>query len=216
MAVRKKESEVVVVEKKDIKIKKLPLRIIGDSPLIVHAWDEKAVRQMLDKQMKKAPESKAAKNPFSDFINSLYWLCGKPAEMTEEAFEKSVKKGAKFGFPSIGLKEAAASAGYRAKMTKDKVSTYAAFHIDEDFLVIEGVPNMRQDMVRLQMGVADVRFRGEFREWSSKFVIRYNSAVISPDIIIGLINLAGFSVGLGEWRPDKGGRYGMFHVDTAA
>jgi hypothetical protein len=212
MAVRKSEAETITL--KEIKIDHFPLRIVGDSPLIIHAWDEKAVRQMLEKQMKKTATEKGAKNPFADFVNSLYWLCGKPEEMSEEAFEEAVGKGAKFGFPSIGLKEAAACAGYRAKMTKDKVSTYAAFHIDEEFLVIEGVPTMRQDMVRLQTGVSDVRFRGEFREWSASFIVKYNTAVISPEIITNLINLAGFSVGLGEWRPDKGGRYGMFHVAT--
>jgi len=211
MPVKKNEE---AIELKEIKIERFPLRIVGNSPLIVHAWDEKAVRQMLEKQMKKASAGKEAKNPVADFINSLYWLSGKPAEMTEEAVEEAIKNGAKFGFPSIGLKEAAACAGYRAKMTKDKVSTYAAFHIDEEFLVIEGKPSMRQDMVRLQTGVSDVRFRGEFREWSSKFVVKYNSTVISPEIIINLINLAGFSVGIGEWRPDKGGRNGMFSVSN--
>lgn len=213
MPVKKSEE---AIELKEIKIVNFPLRIVGDSPLIVHAWDEKAVRQMLDKQMKKAAIGKEAKNPVADFINSLYWLCGKPEDMTEGAFEKAVKKGAKFGFPSIGLKEAAACAGYRAKVTRDKVSVYASFHIDAEYLVIEGVPNMRQDMVRLQTGVSDVRFRGEFKEWQSSFVVKYNANITSPEIIINLINLAGFSVGLGEWRPDRGGRNGMFHVENAA
>jgi hypothetical protein len=209
MAVKKTEE---MVELKEIRIERFPLRIVGESPLIILAWDEKSVRMMLDKQMKKASTGKEAKNPVADFIHSLYWLSGKPEEMTEKAFNEAVKDGAKFGFPSIGLKEAAACAGYRAKVTKDKVSVYAAFHIDAEYLVIEGKPTMRQDMVHLQTGVSDVRFRGEFKDWASSFVIKYNASVISPEIIINLINLAGFSVGLGEWRPDKGGRFGMFAV----
>lgn len=32
------------------------LHVVGDSPLIVHAWSEKAKRMMLEKQMKKAAE----------------------------------------------------------------------------------------------------------------------------------------------------------------
>lgn len=210
MAVKKNTEETV--ELKEIKIDTFPLKIVGNSPLIVHAWDEKAVRQMLEKQMKKATVGREAKNPFADFINSLYWLSGKPEEMTEEAFEKAIKKGAKFGFPSVGLKEAAACAGFRAGITKNKVSVYASFHIDDEYIVIDGVPTMRQDMVKLQTGVPDVRFRAEFREWSSTFKIKYNKMVISPEIIVNLINHAGFSVGLGEWRPDKGGRYGMFSI----
>ena len=209
MAVKKTEE---VIELKEIKIERFSLRIIGNSPLIVHAWDEKAVNMMLSKQMKKATTGKEAKNPFSDFVNSLHWISGKPAEMTEEAFEKALKKGAKFGFPSIGIKESIVCAGYRSKMSKDKVSLYGSFHIDEEYIVIDGVPSMRQDMVRIANGISDVRFRGEFKEWSSKFIIKYNTATISPEIIINMVNLAGFAVGLGEWRPDRGGRYGMFSV----
>ena len=33
--------------------------------------------------------------------------------------------------------------------------------------------------------------------------------------IINLINRAGFGVGVGEWRPEKGGEYGRFMVDTS-
>lgn len=209
MALKKSEE---VVELKEIKINQFQVKIVGNSPLIVHAWDEKAINMMLGQQMKKATAGKEAKNPIGDFINSLYWLSGKPEEMTEEAFEEALKKGAKFGFPSIGVKESVVSAGYRSKMSKDKVSLYGSFHIDEEFIVIKGIPNMRQDMVRIGMGTADIRFRGEYKEWSSEFVIKYNEQMISPEIIVNMINIAGFSVGLGEWRPEKGGRSGMFSV----
>ena len=48
----KKEATVVCI--KPIVKKTAKIRIIGDSPLIVHAWSEKAKRMMLEKQMKKA------------------------------------------------------------------------------------------------------------------------------------------------------------------
>jgi len=37
-----------------INIQYVALTIVGDSPLIVHAWDEKTKREMLEKQQKKA------------------------------------------------------------------------------------------------------------------------------------------------------------------
>lgn len=51
------------IELPALKIEQITLMLIGDSPLIVHAWSEKAKKQMLDKQMKKATSGKEAKNP---------------------------------------------------------------------------------------------------------------------------------------------------------
>ena len=89
-----------------------------------------------------------------------------------------------------------------------------AFHIDGDLVEIksEQHPQMRMDMVRIGMGTADVRFRPEFRDWSADVPIRFNEAVISVEQIVNLFNLAGFGVGIGEWRPEKDGQWGMFHV----
>ncbi len=39
-----------------------------------------------------------------------------------------------------------------------------------------------------------------------------NSGAISAEQIANLLNTAGFGVGIGEWRPEKNGSYGRFHV----
>jgi hypothetical protein len=201
------------IEIKPIKIQKATITLEGNSPLIVHAWSQKAKQMLLDAQMKKA-KVKEIRNPYEDFINSLYWITPMPATMDESGFTAAVKKGAKFGFPSKGIKEAAVSAGFRAGVIKNKVSAYAAFHIDNEMVEIAGVPQMRKDMVRLSGigGVADIRFRGEFKEWQAKFEIKFNVAVISAEIIVNLFSLAGFGVGIGEMRVEKGGEFGRFHV----
>lgn len=197
-----------------INIQYLTLRVVGDSPLIIHAWAEKAKREILEKQMKKAKtKGYDIRNPVMEFIDSLYWLEGKPEEYTEVAFQKAIESGtAKFGFPSVGFKAAAVSAGYRGGVTKDKVSMNGAFHIDGDFVEIFGTPIMREDMVKIGMGTADLRYRGEFKEWYSDVKVKYNASVLTPELIANLFNLGGFACGLGEWRPEKGGSFGMFHV----
>jgi len=73
---------------------------------------------------------------------------------------------------------------------------------------------MREDMVRVGMGTADIRFRGEVSDWSIDFIIEYNPTVISCEQILGLLDLAGFSVGIGEWRPQRSGDYGRFKILT--
>ena len=46
--------------------------LVGDTPLITHAWSEKARREMLGKQTKATKGGKEARDPEADFVNSLY------------------------------------------------------------------------------------------------------------------------------------------------
>jgi len=71
---------------------------------------------------------------------------------------------------------------------------------------------MREDMVRVGMGVADIRYRPQFDPWAAKVRIAFNAAAISPEQIANLLDIAGFGVGVGEWRPEKDGSFGRFHV----
>lgn len=176
-----------------LKIEKLSLMLVGDSPLIVHAWSEKAKRQMLDKQMKKATKAKEAKDPKADI---------------EACFYRTETGG--YGFPAIGVKAAMVSAAryVDAKMTVLR----GAFHIDTEMLPVIGEPQGREDMVRVGMGTADIRYRPEFVDWRIPVTIKFNADAISAEQIANLLNVAGFGVGIGEWRPEKNGSYGRFHV----
>lgn len=215
MATTKKTTETIEVSIPAIDIRTATIKVEGDSPLIVHKWSEKAKKEILDKQMKKAKtKGHDVKDPVRDFIDSLYWLEGEPEEKTEDGFAKAIQSGAKFGFPSVAFKAAAVAAGYRSGITPNKVSMNAAFHIDGEFVEINGTPDMREDMVRVGgiSRAADIRYRGEFKEWSATFTVKYNAAVISLEQLANLFNLGGFACGLGEWRPEKGGAFGMFHI----
>lgn len=212
MAIAKKNEAIVIPE---IELATVNIPVIGTSPLIMHKWSEKAKREILDKQMKKAKSTgHEAKDPIVDYVNSMYWLSGEPEIITEETVNEALSSGeARFGFPSTAFKASAVSGAYRAKITKDKVSMNGAFHILGEFVEIEGLPIMREDMVKIGMGTADIRFRGEFPEWSAILPVQYNTGVLSLDQLVNMFNLGGFSVGVGEWRPEKGGSYGMYEVN---
>lgn len=209
-----------VIEIKPIKEERVKIRIVGDTPLIMHAWSEKAKRMMLEAQMGKAKgKKKEAKNPVEDFINSMYWLTDMPEEMTADGYYKAIENGARFGFPVTAIKQAAISAAYRMGWSKDKMSLRGAFFIDGtdgDMVEIHSdVPEMREDMVRVGMGTADIRYRGEFKNWYADFVIRYNTnGQHSLENIINIINAGGYICGIGEWRPEKDGQFGTFHVEA--
>ena len=220
-----KEKEIIEI--RPIEIEKVKMTIVGDSPLIEHAWSVKAKREMLEAQQgKKAGKKKEPKNPAYDFVESLYWLSGKP-EVTnampeseiEEQFCKAVENGATFGFPVTAIKQAAISAAYRMGWSKDKVSLRGAFFIDSDengMVEIQGsVPEIREDMVRVGMGTADIRYRGEFKEWFAEITVSYNkNGQYSLENIVNMINAGGYICGIGEWRPEKDGQNGMYHVEA--
>lgn len=212
----KKTTEILEI--RPIEIQKVNLRIVGDTPLIMHAWSEKAKRMMLEAQMGLAKgKKKEPKNPVEDFIRSMYWLTDMPEEMTEEAFSEAISNGARFGFPVTAFKQAAISAAYRMGWAKDKVSLRGAFFIDGDengmIEIHSDAPKMREDMVKVGMGTADIRYRGEFANWYADMTISYNmNGNYSLENIMNIINAGGYICGVGEWRPEKDGQYGMFHV----
>ena len=212
MATKTTNEQVITIPALDIRT--ATVKIVGDSPLIMHKWSEKAKKEILDKQMKKA-KSKGhdAKDPFADFISSMYWLDGEPENKTPEGFAAALEDGARFGFPSTAVKAAAVAAAYRAGITKNMVSMNGAFHVIGEFVEINGEPVMREDMVKVGMGVADIRYRGEFPEWWSSFTVHYNASVLSLEQLINMINMGGFACGIGEWRAEKGGTFGAFHVE---
>ena len=216
MATKKAATEVIEI--RPIEIKKVTIRIVGDTPLIMHAWSEKAKRMMLEAQMGIAKgKKKEAKNPVDDFIRSMYWLTPMPEDGTMESFEEAISNGARFGFPVTAFKQAAISAAYRMGWAKDKMSMRGAFFIDSDengmIEIHSDTPEMREDMVKVGMGTADIRYRGEFKNWYADLTISYNAnGQYSLENIVNIINAGGYVCGVGEWRPERDGQNGMFHV----
>lgn len=186
----------VKMELPKLQIGTIKIRIVGDSPLICHRWSEKAKKQILDKQMGVATAGREHKNPEQDVHDSLYHL-----------------DGGGYGFPTIGFKNAAVTACTSLGKSITKVQARQAFHVVGELVTIEGEPTPREDMVRVGQGTADIRFRGEFKQWACTLTVRYNTRVLSAEQICNLFNTAGFAVGVGEWRAEKDGSYGLFHVE---
>lgn len=214
----KKEAEIVEI--KPLDIREVKIKIVGDTPLIVHAWSEKAKRMMLEAQMKTTKtKARELRDPFDDFIQSMYWIEGKPEVSTPEAFEQAVKNGAKWGFPVGAIKMAANAAAYRMGWVKNQMGLRGAYFLKSDYgdlAMIEGsIPEMREDMVRVGMGSADLRYRAEFPNWSMNLVLEYNaSGEMTLEQIVNVIQAGGYVCGLGEWRPEKDGSNGRYHIEV--
>lgn len=217
-----KKAETVTIE--PLRIEHRQITIVGDTPLIVHAWSEKAKKEMLEKQQKKTKTSaKAIRDPFAEFMNACYWITEKPKEDTEEAFAKAIQNGAKFGFPVTAIKQAAQSTLYRLGVIPNQMIMRGAFFIKgvgENQLgeiITPYPPECREDMVKIGgiSKTSDLRYRPCFNDWKMVLDIEYNaSSDITWEQIVNGINTAGFMNGIGEWRPEKDGPYGRFHVES--
>lgn len=179
------------------------IEVRGTAPLIVHRWSEKARQMMLDAQQgKKNP--KQPKDPVSDFESTMY------------RFEDGGH-----GFPIMAFKSATVKGGARVfgkavKMTElRQLCTFLADGIGVDGTqlsrLISDEPIMREDMVRVGMGTADIRYRAEYRNWSAVLRIEYVPSVIDLSSVVALVD-AGGTNGIGEWRPEKSGSYGTYEV----
>lgn len=215
MATTKKTTDSVAIEIPQLKMETAIIHVVGDTPLIVHKWSEKAKKEIRDKQMKKATTKKEAKDPVADFIDTLYWLDGEPEEKTEEAFTAAINNGARFGFPATGFKQCAIMGAYRLGADIKTTVAKAAIIIPCEYIEIKGkAVTMREDMVKVGgiSKVADIRYRAQIEDWEADIPVKYVSSVMSLEQVINLFNLGGFACGVGEWRNERNGIFGAFHV----
>jgi hypothetical protein len=194
-----------------IAIKTVIFKIVGDSPLITHQWSEKAKKQIRDKQMGEAQanRNKEPKDPEAEFQAAMYRTDAR-GNLSEDG---------DYAAPTIMFKCAAVDAATQlAGVTK--VFLRGAFHVIGEMVKIQmpndAEPIMREDMVRVGIGGTDLRYRPEYRDWWVELPVRFNTRAMTLPQLIDLFNQAGFSTGVGEWRPQKDGSFGMFHVESVA
>lgn len=198
----------------ELKLKTIEVEIVGTTPYISHSWSEKAKKQMRDKQMGKAKQGKHEdKNPEYDFLESLYWITekpySKPKDVTKNNVDEFVENG-KFGIPSIAFKSALVRAA--TDVGQNMTDMRRLLHVEDELNEIDGTPTLKEDMVTVGRGSADLRYRGYFMEWSTHIQIEFNAALINEENVLNLVNTAGYGVGVGDWRPEKNGQYGRFEI----
>lgn len=223
------EETTIVISTEKMRIARIAIPIVGDSPLIVHAWSEKAKKEILDKQQKKASKGKEVRDPVKEFLRGLYILDEHgnlyekmPADVAELSKENTIDEvdevlsGYQFGFPTKAFKACMLDTAYQQGLIAKKTTARGAIRILGEYAIIKGHPTMREDMVMIGgiSKVADLRYRPEFREWSTTLVIEYLENSVSAEQIVSWLEYGGFCCGVGEWRTSKDGGYGSFHPEV--
>ena len=180
-------------------------RVTGVTPVIPHAWSEKAKLMMAEKQQQAATTTtrrkREPKNPEEEARDSCYWLNGKGA-MPAVAFKAAMVGACRF-YEGI-------------TMTQAKQLFYVEGEGAQQLVALEGDPEMREDTPRNSGGVADLRYRMQFWPWAATLRIRYLPTMIDTGSVLALLD-AGGRGGVGDWRPSAPksatGTYGQFRVD---
>lgn len=200
-------SEAAAIQIDRIDAETLSVPIIGTAPLIVHNWSEKAKRQMLDAQQGRK-KVKEIRDPQADYLSSFYRIDNENGEdeygFPVLAFKAATIGGARFYDKSVTMTMLRQCLFFKGITTKADPA---------QLVPVTGEPRMREDVVRIGQGT-DLRYRGEFIEWSANLTITYIRSVLSRNSLLSLIDAGGMGVGVGEWRPQRSGEYGTYQIDT--
>lgn len=204
--------EAKTIEIPEIKLTRLVVTIAGETPLITHRFGERARKAIEDKQQGAARTAKPPREPEAEFRDALYVIgdrcdhdCGDHADLHI------------YGFPTAGIKKALVSAGGRFA---DETMTIlrGVINVQGDLLQIRApAPRMRSDTVRIDDGkTSSIAYRPEFWPWEMDLPLVFNANLLTDAKVLNLVQLAGFSIGIGDWRPEKNGTFGQFSIKGAA
>lgn len=181
-------------------VHEIPIR--GTAPLIVNRWSEKALQMMLEAQQTKARPKKDPKDPVANFEASKYHL-----------------EDGRDGFPATAFKASIVHAGrlFDGITQVQLKQTVVVIGIGPEQLVpLEyGSCSMREDTPRNASGVADLRYRAQYNDWSATLHVRSIAGSFDIESLFALVDAAGIG-GVGEWRPTSPksatGTFGTFEV----
>lgn len=191
------------IEIQEIQMGTVRVNIIGTSPMIMHRFSAKARRELLlpKKKANRAEKETSLKHdPVAEFRETIY-MNRNPEEpscvhLPTNAFSKAMANAA------LDIPGASKSQMLRLVSV---ISTQVN---------IFGIPSLFMSMVRSSdmAKTPDVRTRALFPEWACTLEIEFVSSLIRGNQIANLLAAAGKIVGMGDWRPQKGGQYGKFRI----
>jgi hypothetical protein len=193
-------------------IRTINLRLIGraGSPLVIHAFAEKAKQEIRDKQAKKAKKAKEERKPEEEFKAARY--------IDDDGRECA---------PITAIKKSMVSAG-TAMDNLTKVAIRQAIFVaptasPSSMLCpienLDGTPaigRIREDAVTIGINTRGLSYRPEYPQWQLRVTVEYNSRLISQDQLLALAEQAGWGVGICEGRPERSSAlgWGRFTVEV--
>jgi hypothetical protein len=180
----------------------LTLRGRQGSPLVVHAFAEKAKREIRDKQAKKAKEVKEARVPEQEFSAAKYLDSDGRECVPITALKKSLISAA------TAFDDLTKVALRQAIFLDSVVCPGAALVPIENFDGTNAIGIMREDAVTIGINTRGLTYRPEYAEWQMQIRIEYNPRLVSEEQLLALVDQAGWGVGICEGRPERSSALG--------
>lgn len=179
------------------KIETVVFKIRGTSPYVQARFSAKAMQAMKNKMLLGSQAKKGKSREARDF---------------EEDYQQAMHISTEGwpGIPASCFRNAMISAcrlvGF--KMTLAKLSVFVQAEgfdrVDGIPLIkLNGTPEKLEMAVRNATGVADIRVRPMWREWSAEVPVSFDSDQFSVEDVTNLLHRVGVQVGIGEGRPDS-------------
>ena len=174
------------------------VKIEGLSDLIMHAWSEKIKNEMAEGMA--GGSVKTVRKP----------------RVYEQEFEACKYKDAKGRdcLLAAALKKSIVNAARNLDGVNMTDLRQQVFIRGERIPIVYEECVMRRDPVRVGQGKPDLRYRPAYRGWSAEFEVEWDPK-LNINQVLYMINLAGFSVGIHEWRPERNGEFGRFQLVEA-
>ena len=193
--------EVQIIE---INTGTITVAVVGSTPLILNRMAEKAKRELLMPAPKKTAADKASKlkhDPLEEFRAS-------PVRIRDDSAPTLL------AVPATAFKGAMRTAALDLPGAK-KSQIGRLTYIPGEFIGIYGVPQVYSTIVRSadMNRTPDVRTRCIVPKWAALLSITFVKPIMREQAIANLLAAAGITVGVGDFRPEKGaGNYGQFEV----
>ena len=197
---KKKAADKKSIQVPSIDIGRARFTIMGTSPLLCDQFTAVKKRQITDSQTGVARGGLAPRDPDAEYESSKYKMRLGKREVD--------------AFPSAGIKGAMVeSAPYCQGL--DKKLVRGAVHMCQEFFHLKHEDVCRHDSFGRNAGRSGgriPRFRSEYHGWKIDVEFEHDKDAITVEQIAGLLKVAGFRIGIGNWTPQKNGFHGKFTV----
>ena len=182
-------------------MKTIRVEIRGVTPLLIHRFNEQAEQGKATRKMitgSADPREEATKNAYIAKDGSYYFNAFSiPRSMSNAGANHKLKgsrKSLRFVVPSA------------VRMTTDAVTILngkgPADHFEVDARPVT-IPATKGRVMR---------YRPRFDQWGAEFTLQINDDLLAVETAHQLLNEAGLSIGIGDFRPEKAGPFGTFRV----